>query len=102
MGLDVYLKKYKEPVAAVLERVKQYEDSPLHESEDEGAEGQLATLATELKLGEYGDPESEYIENNSAQFPEHMFKIGYFRSSYNSGGINSVLRGYGIPDLYGI
>jgi hypothetical protein len=31
-----------------------------------------------------------------------MFKIGYLRSSYNSGGINSVLERNGCPDLYDI
>lgn len=28
-----------------------------------------------------------------------MFKIGYFRSSYNSGGINRVLANMGLPTL---
>jgi len=44
----------------------------------------------------------ESVEINSTLYPEHMFKIGYFRSSYNSGGLNTVLGTYGIPDLYGI
>lgn len=35
---------------------------------------------------------TETIEMNSEYDSEHMFKIGYFRSSYNSGGINNVMR----------
>jgi hypothetical protein len=31
-----------------------------------------------------------------------MFKVGYLRSSYNSGGINSVLERVGCPNLYDI
>jgi hypothetical protein len=42
------------------------------------------------------------IEEPSAKYPEHMFKLGYFRSSYNEGGINSVLEQYNIPGLYEI
>lgn len=36
----------------------------------------------------------------SGKYPDHMFKIGYLRSSYNASGINGVLRVMGIPDLY--
>lgn len=46
--------------------------------------------------------DSEEININSAKYPDHMFKIGYLRSSYNEGGINSVLRRFNIPDLYQI
>lgn len=42
------------------------------------------------------------VEQDSSLHPEHMFKVGYFRSSYNSGGINSYFRQFGIPDLYDI
>lgn len=40
------------------------------------------------------------IENNSKVYPDHMYKIGYLRSSYNDGGINSVLRNTIDLDLY--
>ena len=42
------------------------------------------------------------IEEPSSVHPEHMFKIGYLRSSYNSGGINSVLDRAGCMSLYDI
>lgn len=102
MGLDVYLKKYPAPAGELLPRVQQYNDSDLHQSEAEDSEQQLAALAEALGLDEYGEVAAEYVEINSAQYPEHMFKIGYMRSSYNQGGINSVLRSYGLRDLYGI
>lgn len=34
--------------------------------------------------------------------PDHMFEVGYLRSSYNEGGINNVLRRLDCMDLYGI
>jgi hypothetical protein len=39
------------------------------------------------------------IELDSKLHPECMFKIGYFRSSYNSSGFNSYLQQYDIPTL---
>jgi hypothetical protein len=50
------------------------------------------------------DPESpgDGIEIASKHYPDHLFKIGYFRSSYNSGGFNSRMSKLGLPDLYWI
>jgi hypothetical protein len=42
----------------------------------------------------------ECIENTHPKYTDHYFKIGYFRSSYNGGGINNVLSNLGIPTLY--
>ena len=36
--------------------------------------------------------EEDKIEIDSTIDPDHLFKIGYFRSSYNDGGINNILR----------
>lgn len=33
-------------------------------------------------------------------FPEHLWSMGYYRSSYNSGGINRVLSDLGVGDLH--
>jgi len=41
-----------------------------------------------------------YIQYDSRKYPEHYFKIGYFRSSYNEWGLNSVLRKTVNKDLY--
>lgn len=57
----------------------------------------------ELNLDEYGSSEDiTSIEMDSTKHPEHMFKVGYLRSSYNSGGINSVLKRIDCNDLYDI
>lgn len=66
MGLDVYL--YRKPAGYVLDW-----------NEDEKGEQPV---------------QLERIEIDSKIHPEHMFKIGYLRSSYNEGGINRVLRSY--------
>jgi hypothetical protein len=36
-------------------------------------------------------PNEEEVEIPSEKYPEHYWKIGYFRSSYNSSGINHIL-----------
>jgi len=42
------------------------------------------------------------IEKSSQLHPNHLFKIGYFRSSYNEHGFNSVMENLGLPTLYDI
>ena len=44
---------------------------------------------------------TEYREDSKIH-PGHLFKIGYFRSSYNEAGFNTVMRSLGFPDLYDI
>lgn len=39
------------------------------------------------------------IQLPSTKHPDHLFKIGYFRSSYNGGGFDSVMRRSGLSDL---
>ena len=46
-----------------------------------------------------GGTETE-VSQKSDIHPEHMFTIGYMRSSYNDGGINSILRAATGMDLY--
>jgi hypothetical protein len=47
-----------------------------------------------------GDKKVE--EQPSAKYPEHYFKVGYFRSSYNDAGINSYARRMELPSLFDI
>lgn len=42
------------------------------------------------------------VEKDSTIDPQHLFKLGYFRSSYNGSGFNSVMARAGCPDLYAI
>ena len=115
MGLDVYLYRY-ENKAATDEKENQYETVS---NENWAAVGDYKTLTQEQKnsvnaknleaskslgLGEWGTDETDKkkIEIDSTIQPDHYFKIGYFRSSYNGGGINRVLENLGVPNLYEI
>lgn len=117
MGLDVYLYKCRdyinrhsieedyenEQYKIWSETVgsRQFED--LTETERAAASKKVEELRSRLGLDEYGElPDKEHIEEASKKYPDHLFRVGYFRSSYNSGGINAVFRKLGIPDLYDI
>lgn len=103
MGLDVYLYKidgynqYKtstEKYQALSEAQwsKRGEYGELAESEKEAARKEDIAIAQSLGLNEDGDyPGMVKVENNSRLYPEHMFKVGYLRSSYNRGGIDALL-----------
>lgn len=113
MGLDVYLyhslnrdkereieQEYEEKAEA-LWGGRSYLDVP--QDERDAISAQSKALATEMGLSEYGGSRSaKNIELPSTTEPDHLFKIGYFRSSYNSNGFNSVLGDRGLPDLYSI
>ena len=115
MGLDVYLYKCADKETA--DRLEaEYErgsdevwasygayDSMTDDQKEE-ARTRNNAIKQELGLGEWGEsPAKEKIEHDDGRFPDHYFKIGYFRSSYNDGGINNVLkRRLGLPDLYAI
>lgn len=93
MGLDVYLCKGK--------LGQRYQDPYWKE---EFGEEERYQEGCESEKWKYNDPEAPelQIRIDSAKYPEHYFKIGYWRSSYNEGGINRVLRDVGLPDLYDI
>ena len=117
MGLDIYLYRYEDFAdtkrrediyekeseaiwAAIADRNgRKYEQ--LTEAEKDGASAKTKALAVSLELGEYGSDEARKtkIELPSKTDPEHLFKIGYFRSSYNDGGINHILRQHCGRDL---
>lgn len=112
MGLDVYLYRIDDPakkkkLEGQYERFsarawnfdgKKYEQ--LTEAEKKTARAQCKAKAEELGLDEHGSYLGAVkIELDSRIHPKHMFKVGYFRSSYNDGGLNSVLRKLGMPSL---
>lgn len=112
MGLDVYLYRYVNR-KETEEREKKYQefqnkiwaeagdyDSLSSEKKDE-LRDKCKEYAKSLGLDEWGDDNLTKfkVEENSTLYPEHMFKIGYFRSSYNGGGINRVLANMGLPTL---
>jgi len=107
MGLDVYLvhatdwqqvetarEAYDKETEEIYER---------HPDDQHARDAERAALQDRLGLGEWGDhPDQTSIEVDSKLYPDHMFKVGYFRSSYNNGGINTVLSDMGVPGLYEI
>jgi hypothetical protein len=114
MGLDVYLKHSidragelaKQAAAeefsnAAWEKAGAYES--LSDAQKETVRAAVKAYNDANDLDEYGSSNKiETIEIDSRIHPDNMFKIGYLRSSYNSGGINSVLKRIGCPDLYDI
>ena len=108
MGLDVYLYKYSakdaiEKLEAEYDRRRNAlwteicGEAPYEEVPEERKlvyRAANAELQREMGLdsdGEVEKPRKEKIELDSVIDPEHMFKIGYMRSSYNEGGVNSLM-----------
>jgi len=104
MGLDVYLERCDN-----VERARKLEaeywaeydaiwnEYPGHSEmtpvQIDEARARYRALATKLGLNEDGEyPDREGVRLDSAKYPDHLFKIGYWRSSYNQGGINNYLR----------
>lgn len=115
MGLDVYLYRYEnKEVTTKLESeyetqseknwadAGKYED--LTDTQKDSVRLKNKEFAISLGLSESGDDKTNKtrIEHNSSKYPYHYFKVGYFRSSYNGGGINRILSNFGIADLYEI
>jgi hypothetical protein len=112
MGLDIYLYRYDN-----FEKTRQLEenynsfseklwndageyDNLTKEQKDE-ISNKVKEYALSLGLDEWGSPINgmEQIEENHPDYPDHYFKLGYFRSSYNSGGIERILRNLGLPTM---
>ena len=112
MGLDIYLYRYGD-----FEATQKLEDQYERESEEnwnrfgeydnmtddqkEEARKKDDEINSRLGLHEWGSDEDrkQRIEHPSKTDPEHYFKIGYFRSSYNEGGIERVLGNLGIDGM---
>jgi hypothetical protein len=105
MGLDVYL--YYAPCWEAVELSEEgfnntVEEIYGQEENRDAAYQQCKDLEEEMGLQNGTHPDRESIEIDSTLYPDHMFKIGYFRSSYNNGGLNNVLRNMGVTNLYDI
>lgn len=105
MGLDVYLYRYEdfEKTVALEDEYEnksnviwsQFGDrryNDLTNEEREKCSAECDALEKELGLGKYGKGLKEKVEIPSSKYPDHYFKIGYFRSSYNDSGINRILK----------
>jgi hypothetical protein len=88
--------EYEERTDAIWAETRHLEYKDIPQSQIEEIRAKCDAVAEELGMGKHGtlplhlnrDPETPESTIN----PEHLFKIGYFRSSYNAGGINSVVR----------
>jgi hypothetical protein len=112
MGLDIYLYKYEDfeetrrleeeyeaKAEEIWEREAPGDWDDLTEKQIETVRQKCKELSLGLGLDEWGEGPSEKISIDSSKYPDHYFKVGYFRSSYNQAGINSVLRSQGLPEL---
>ncbi|ATI15710.1 hypothetical protein [Bordetella phage vB_BbrM_PHB04] len=110
MGLDVYLKKcadraeadrieddYEKQSDAFWEAGGGYSNAT--EEQKVEIRAKCAALAEQLGIDGYQHKSRTKIEVDSKIDPEHYFKIGYFRSSYNGGGFDAVMRRFGLPSL---
>jgi hypothetical protein len=119
MGLDVYLIKYN-----VDDPIKYRQQASLFEEEESRLYDEMVTISFEdmarkaehdaqykkyqkhcAKLKEemgIEDSKRIYVEIPSVLYPEHGWKIGYFRSSYNGSGFNHIMRMLVGEDLYTI
>lgn len=115
MGLDIYLyrydnynhtkeleNKYNEFSEKLWNQAGPYESMSQEEKDVISAKCKEYSLS--LGLDEWGSDKTnrEQIEQDHSDYPDHYFKIGYFRSSYNSGGIEQILRNLGLPTLHDI
>lgn len=115
MGLDIYLKQY-EDFDDTRRRQDEWEEyseklwdeagayDELSDEEKEEISKKEKEKSDELNLGKYGQDEDtvETIEIDHDKYPEHLFKVGYFRSSYNGSGLNRLLSNQGLPTLHDI
>lgn len=109
MGLDVYLYRFddlaktkakEKRYAFLADQVLQQELARLSRdandlSRDERNEIHRKTLAAakdEDLMDVVDERDRTHIELDSALYPEHLFKIGYFRSNPSPGGLNNILR----------
>jgi len=116
MGLDVGLIRYENYADAMRRQEEAQEEvdfiwdsypsyESMSESQKDEAQQRAEAIYEEFGLGTWGmvsESEARRIEIPSKTNPEHIFRIGYWRSSYNPSGINSVLRRNIGTDLYEI
>ena len=114
MGLDIYLYKYQD-FEKTQRLEKEYEEfseklwegldyeSLSKEKKDELREKEKQ-FAASLGLDDWGSDKDGHskVEHPHPDYPDHYFQIGYFRSSYNEGGIERILRNLELPTMHDI
>ena len=112
MGLDIYLYRYEnfeetrrkedlysEKSEKMWEEAGDYDS--LSDEQKEAIRKKVSDYALSLGLDKDGDDESMYekVEIDHPDYPDHYFKIGYFRNSYNEAGIQRILKNLDLPTL---
>jgi hypothetical protein len=111
MGLDIYLYKY-ENFEETTQKEKLHRNfdeklwegldyNSLSQEEKDNIRNKSKEHAKSLGLDEWGSDEKSKnrVETNPSKYPDHYFKIGYFRSSYNDSGIERILGNLDLPTL---
>lgn len=115
MGLDIYLYRYND-LEKSIEKEKEYERiseknwekygeySFLSDDQKKSIRDENKKLALDMGLDESGSDSSNYekMERDSSLYPDHYFKMGYFRSSYNGSGIEGILKNLDVPTIHDI
>jgi len=112
MGLDIYLYRYEnyEETKRKEDEYEKFSDDlwekageydGLTDEEKKDIRDKCKSFALSLGLSENGSDEENKIrtEEDSKNHPDHYFKVGYFRSSYNASGIERILKNMGLPGL---
>ncbi|MDR3392174.1 MAG: hypothetical protein P4L77_10630 [Sulfuriferula sp.] len=116
MGLDVYLKKcpnfkraskmeaaYNAELNAIYDtQIAIEKERDLTQEECDNFNAIRAGLREKYEIENYEHNSVTSICRDSKTQPDHLFKIGYLRSSYNDGGMNSVAAVFSLPNLYQI
>jgi hypothetical protein len=97
MGLDIYLYHYTADPKEVHRLEHEYAertDALWNDGVDEKhRKKEQKRIAKELGLDEDGEhPGKQRVDLKSKIAPDNVNRVGYFRSSYNGGGINNVIR----------
>ena len=115
MGLDIYLYRYEnfeetrrkedlhsEYYDKLWEEAGEYDS--LSEEQKEGIRRKCKEYAISLGLDKDGTDSQnrQRTENDHPDYPDHYFKIGYFRSSYNESGIERILKNMELPTMHDI
>ena len=115
MGLDIFLRHCSNLDAEIAlqdeaERLseenwnalgKKYDD--LNDEEKEAIREKNRLMYESMGLDIHGSSKHMIgVEHDSVTAPDHLFKVGYLRSCYNEGGINSVMTRNKLPTLYDI
>jgi len=117
MGLDIYLEWFDD-FKGTQELEAEYEkrSSEVWAGRDVDEEYEKLTddekndireanekIAKEMGLDVWGcekrETEKKSIEFDSKRYPGHYFNVGYFRSSYNEGGIERILENLGLRTM---